>query len=61
MCEEGEKDMLAIEPIKDKIQNFEIDSERIKELASKKEPIIVKNGVAQIDSSHPDYSFWMED
>lgn len=39
------------------IKNIEL----IKELASKQEPLIVKNGIAQIDSSHPDYNFWMED
>lgn len=33
----------------------------IKELASQKETIVVKDGVAQIDPSHPDYAFWMED
>lgn len=38
-----------------------INEELIKKLASEKEPIVVKDGVAQIDSSHPDYDFWMED
>lgn len=43
------------------LQNYEIDSDRIKELVTSKEAVIVKNGVMQIDSSHPDYDFWMED
>lgn len=33
----------------------------IKELSSKQEPLVVKDGVAQIDPSHPDYKFWMEE
>lgn len=41
------------------VQIFDI--ERIKELASQKETIVVKDGIAQIDPSHPDYAFWMED
>ena len=40
-------------------QTFDI--ELIKELVSQKETIVVKDGVAQIDPSHPDYVFWMED
>lgn len=38
-----------------------IDEELIKKLVADKEPLVVKDGVAQIDSSHPDYDFWMED
>jgi len=46
-----------IEKIKEVLSNVEFN----KELASKQEPIIVKNGVVQIDPSHPDYEFWTED
>ncbi|WAB25098.1 hypothetical protein M3_0147 [Lysinibacillus phage vB_LfM_LysYB1] len=38
-----------------------IDEELIKQLVADKEPLVVKDGVAQIDPSHPDYDFWMED
>jgi len=30
-------------------------------LAKDKTPIIVENGIAKIDSSHPEYKFWLED
>lgn len=37
------------------------DEELIKKLALEQEPLVVKDGVMQIDPTHPDYDFWMED
>ncbi|WP_342546116.1 hypothetical protein [Lysinibacillus sp. FSL K6-4013] len=34
---------------------------QIEELVASKDVVKVKNGVIQIDPSHPDYDFWMED
>lgn len=31
------------------------------QLAKDKEPIMIKNGVAQIDLSHPQYDFWVNE
>ncbi|MDM5248360.1 MULTISPECIES: hypothetical protein [unclassified Lysinibacillus] len=51
------KEKIEAKKVRLSIKNIEI----IKELASKQEPLIVENGIAKIDSSHPDYEFWMED
>jgi len=65
MNEKEDEDMLGVlnkvEITEHNLQNYEIDSDCIKELVTSKEAVIVKNGVMQIDSSHPDYDFWMED
>jgi hypothetical protein len=65
--ERDDKDMLEVLKeekfdTKEKItKRYDLDSERIKELVASKETVIVKNGVMQINPSHPDYDFWMED
>ncbi|KOS61422.1 hypothetical protein FJQ98_16775 [Lysinibacillus agricola] len=65
MNEKEDEEMLGVlneEKIEAKEVRLSIKNiELIKELASKQEPLIVENGIAQIDSSHPDYEFWMED
>lgn len=38
-----------------------IDAETGDYLKLPKEPILVEDGVAQIDETHPDYDYWMED
>ncbi|MFJ8459340.1 MULTISPECIES: hypothetical protein [Lysinibacillus] len=67
MKERDDKDMLEVLKeekfdTKEKIpKRYDLDSKRIKELVASKETVIVKNGVMQINPSHPDYDFWMED
>ncbi|MGE7942621.1 hypothetical protein ACQKNB_11090 [Lysinibacillus xylanilyticus] len=67
MKERDDKDMLEVLKeekfdTKEKLpKRYDLDSKRIKELVASKETVIVKNGVMQINPSHPDYDFWMED
>lgn len=67
MKERDDKDMLGVlndnryAAKKKNSPQYKLDSKRIKELVASKEVVKVKNGVIQIDPSHPDYDFWMED
>ncbi|MBW8351922.1 hypothetical protein K0H71_21200 [Bacillus sp. IITD106] len=66
MCkDEEEKDLLETLNKPNEKQstpmNIRITNESIEKLIKGKTPIICKDGVAKIDSNHPDYRFWMED
>ena len=63
----GDEDMAKI--IETTISNQEIrkdgrariSQDAVDELVKAKSVIRFEDGVAQIDKSHPDYNFWMED
>jgi len=57
-CECGSGELVGKD---DECCKFCFDEDAIIALASNQEPLIVVDGVAQIDSSHPDYKFWTED
>ena len=40
--------------------DMKLSNEAIKKLMNRKPSITIKDGVAQVDKSHPDYKFWME-
>lgn len=66
MCKKEEQDMLDTLLIPKKTKELSSENLRISEstankLVEKKTTIFCKDGIAQIDSSHPDYKFWMED
>lgn len=61
MTKKGEHDMQKmLIPNKERIKT-NVPKHTVNELVKDKKPIVVKNGVAQITPSHPDYKFWMED
>ncbi|GIN55952.1 hypothetical protein J8TS2_02710 [Lederbergia ruris] len=66
MCkDEEEKDLLEmlqkVNEGQSTPKNIQITNESIEKLIKRKNPIFCKDGVAKIDSNHPDYEFWMED
>lgn len=66
MCKyEEEKDLLeTLEEASEKQttpMNMQLPNKSIEKLIKDKTPIICKDGMAKIDSNHPDYKFWMED
>lgn len=66
MCEnEEEKDIIKmiVNPKQKQTtpKTSQIPSDSIEKLVQGKTVIVCKDGVAKIDSDHPDYNFWMED
>lgn len=46
---------------KENERKIKLSSEAVEKLLEKKEIIKCKDGVAQIDKSHPSYDFWMKE
>jgi hypothetical protein len=43
------------------IENPEIAMKVLNKLSKNKKPIIIKDGKAEIDPTHPDYKYWTHD
>lgn len=61
MCKEEEREMLKLKEYKESTSKKQIGLKSARKLIERKKTINCENGVVQIDSSHPDYKFWMED